>query len=247
MTEVRAIHLPQAEERKRLFLQLNQIEDVRFIFEEGVDGKCLDLPELKRTNIIVGGTQGMTFGLLGSGLAHRNLWLKSIELGQCLIVCEDDAVFRKDFHKQFTACMRFIPSDWDFLLLGYNFDSVLEVDMITGVEHFAGEFYNRKLGPLELQQFQQMCTPATVLPLRNAFGLPGYAVSPAGAKFLLNNVFPIQNRPIRVPALRRTILTGSVDTTMNALYRQMKAYACIPPLVVTPNEKDPADQDAKVN
>ena len=123
-----AIHLAQAEERKRRFLEMNQIEGVHFVFVDGVDGRQLDLEELLRQNLMRPGTSRFTFSTLGSGLAHRATWLQAAASELPTLVCEDDAAFRKDFRRQFEACTKAIPGDWDLILLGYNFDSVLDAE-----------------------------------------------------------------------------------------------------------------------
>ncbi len=239
--EVHTIHLAHAEQRKREFLKRNQLCGVEFTFEDGVDGKSLDLAAIVQQGLILRGTANYTSATLGSALAHRKLWLKSAAEDRPVIVSEDDAVFRLDFRAQLDLTMRAMPRDWDILLMGYNFNSVLHLDIIPGVEEFGGLFYRRRLGCSELDRFQKNEAPTGVFPLRNCFGLPCYALSPAGARFLLARVFPLHNRPVRIPALRKTIVSFSNDSIMNCLYELMKAYVCLPPLVVTPHNIDPDD------
>lgn len=233
---INVIHLSKATERKRTFFALNKIDNLHFELVEGIDSQLLDCDELKRQKLIKPGT---TFRTPGCGLTHRKLWLQSVETNTPLIVCEDDAVIRRDFREQFSKCMNVLPKDWDFLLLGYNFDSLLDVEIIAGTERLSGRFTDKKLAISGLKTFQKSITPVSVLPLRNAFGTPGYAVSPAGARHLLRNVFPLRNLTISIPYYGSTMETRSIDSMMNGLYAKMKAFACLPPLVVTPNQRDP--------
>ena len=241
-----AIHLPQALERRRKFLAANQIEGVRFAFVDGVDGRQLDARELARQRLMTPGTRGFTSSTLGSGLAHRAIWLQAAASGAPALAGEDDAVFRKDFRRQFDWCIGALPDDWDFILLGYNFDAVLEAEIIPGVESLRGHFLQRPLGESELRRFQETTAPVSVIPLKNAFGLPGYAISPAGARHLLSRVFPLHNRPVPIPALSRTIASFSVDCLMNALYSGMRAYASAQKLIPICSREDsvvPQGQD----
>ena len=233
---INVIHLSKASERKETFFALNKIDGLHFELVEGIDSRLLDCNELKRQNLIKAGT---TFRTPGCGLTHRKLWLQSVETQTPLIVCEDDVVIRRDFPEQFSKCINALPKDWDFLLLGYNFDSILDVDIIAGVERLSGRFTNQKLAVSGLKKFQRSISPVSVLPLRNAFGTPGYAISPTGARHLLQNVFPLRNLAILIPYFGRTMESRSIDTMMNGLYRNMKAFACLPPLLVTPNQRDP--------
>jgi glycosyl transferase, family 25 len=123
--------------------------------------------------------------------------------------------------------------------LGYNFDSFLDVDIIAGIERFSGRFTNKALTMSKLKIFQKSLAPISVLPLRHTFGTPAYAVSPSGAKYLLENVFPLRNVPVRLPFNGRTMVSYSMDALMNRLYGNMKAFISLPPLVVSPNKKDP--------
>lgn len=241
---IHVIHLPKAIRRKRTFLALNRIEGMRFEFVEGVDSNCLDFEELKRRRLTRPGT---TFRTPGCALTHRKLWLRSLETQTTLIVCEDDAVIRKDFSEQFSNCLTVLPAEWDILLLGYNFDSFLDVDIIPGIERLSGSFTNKRLTPSRLKLFQNSPYPVSVLPLRNAFGTPGYAVSPSGAKCLLGKVFPLRNLPVRLQYERRTMHAFSMDGLMNRLYGKMKAFACLPPLLVSPNVKDPKARIVKID
>jgi len=240
---INVIHLSRATKRKRAFFALNKIDGLTFKLVEGIDSRLVDCDELKRQNLIKAGT---TFRTPGCGLTHRKLWLQSVETQTPLIVCEDDAVIRHDFREQFSICMNVLPKDWDFLLLGYNFDSILEVEIIAGTERLSGRFTNTKLAISGLKEFQTSISPVSVLPLRNAFGTPGYAVSPTGARYLLRNVFPLRNLTISIPYYGRTMESRSIDSMMNGLYGKMKAFACLPPLVATPNQRDPHARFVKV-
>lgn len=241
---IHVIHLPKAIQRRKTFLALNTIDGIHFEFVEGVDSNRLDFEELIRRKLIKRGT---TFRTPGCSLAHRKVWLRAVETQTPLTVCEDDVVIRKDFPEQFSKCLKVLPHDWHILLLGYNFDSFLDVDVIAGIERLSGHFTNKKLTIPLLKKFQRWACPVSVLPLCHAFGTPGYAVSLSGAKFLLRNVFPLRNLPVLLPHEGRTMRAFSMDALMNRLYSKMKAFACLPPLVVSPNVKDPNAKIIKID
>jgi hypothetical protein len=132
-------------------------------------------------------------------------------------------------------------------ILGYNFDSFIDVEIIAGIEHLSGCFTNKKLTRDKLIHFQRSNTPVSVLPLRNAFGTPAYAVSPSGAEYLPKHVFPLRNVPVPLPYERRTMQTFTMDGLMNRLYGKMKAFVCLPPLVVSPNKKNPRAKVVRID
>lgn len=241
---IHVIHLPNATERKITFCSLNRVAGVRFEVVEGVDSNGLDLQQLRRQRLIRPHT---TFRTPGCALAHRNLWLQASETQMPLIACEDDAVIRMDFLKQFSSCVSSLPADWDLILLGYNFDSFLDVEIIPGVERLSGGFTDKLLSIRRLKKFQGSTFPVSVMPLRQAFGTPGYAVSPSGAKFLLDHVFPLRNLPVALSFQKRILASHSMDGIMNRFYSKMKAYVCLPPLVVSPNIKNPNARIARVS
>jgi glycosyl transferase family 25 len=242
--EVSVIHLPRAKARKKFFLSTNRLKGVNYVFMDGIDSARLDLHKMKQQGLIVAGT---TFRTPGCGLTHRSLWLKAAKRNKPMVICEDDAVFRKDFSDQFRRCMNALPGNWHFLLLGYNFDSILDVEVIAGVEAFGGRFTNEKLGVSKLRHFQKAKLPVGIMPLLNAFGTPGYAISPSGAQFLLDHVFPLSNRQIKFCLRGDRLMTRTVDAIMNGLYSKMEAYVCLPPLLITPNVKSPAAKYVKIN
>lgn len=241
---IHVIHLSNATARKITFCSLNKNVGVRFEMVEGVNTNDLDLRQIERQNLIRPHT---TFRTPGCALSHRNLWLRASETQMPLIACEDDAVVRMDFLKQFSNCITSLPADWDLILLGYNFDSFLDAEIIPGVERLSGEFTNKSLTISRLKKFQASTLPVSVMPLRQAFGTPGYAVSPSGAKFLLDHVFPLRNLPVSLFFQKRTLASHSMDGIMNRFYCKMKAYVCLPPLVVSPNIKNPNARIVRVS
>lgn len=242
MIEVYIIHLEYNEGRKKVFSTYNNAPGIRFIYEKAIDGSNLNIPELVTNGLVVAGTKYYTQGQLGCALSHRNLWLKTLVLQVPLIVCEDDAVLRNDFAAQWEQCLNQLPEDWDILLLGFNFDSIIKFQIIPGVEQLSGRFENRPLDDTRLRCFQATTIPPIVLPLANAFGTPGYAISPKGAQTLLTRCFPLNNGLVTVPLIQRTFAARSIDCLLNIHYQKIKAFVTFPPLVVTPNRKEPAAQ-----
>jgi hypothetical protein len=158
-------------------------------------------------------------------------------------VCEDDAVFRADIAERWRSIERLLPNDWDLVLFGYNFDSGITMDLIPGVQSFRSSFDNRPVDEAAIERFRDCVQPVLLTKLENAFGLPAYAVSPAGAARLLNTCFPMRNEEFFVPCLNRHLRAGSMDSLMNNYYRNWQAFATFPPLVLSVNDKAKSDTD----
>jgi glycosyl transferase family 25 len=235
MFDCHVINLARTPERMAAFYRQNGGCGLAFRRFEAVDGNSIDPDDAVRNKIIKPNTKWDTKGTLGVALSHRTLWEKAIAEQRPLMVFEDDAYVREDFKTSFGDALAHV-SDWDIILLGYNTDSLLEIDMISGFV-FDGLFALRYPSPEQLRKFAMTRMPTVLLRLRHAFGICGYAVSPSGAAKLRDGCFPMDNRMLEFPNTGRRFRAYSIDGLMNSIYASMKAYVCVPPLVLPPNDK----------
>ncbi len=236
MLRVCVLNLKRRRDRRDRFEKLNQQKGLHFIWVEAVDGRELlqkhsDLSKLADSQH----RQHSTAGHIGCALSHKLLWHEAVERNVTLLVCEDDAILCSDFGDAFLRVHQQLPPDWDFLLLGYNFDSVLDVKLLPGID-IRGTFSTRALSEQAILAFKSgLATPA-VLPLNNAFGFTTYAISPKGARQLLELCFPLTGMAVAVPALGKVIRPAStLDMVANAYYRALRAFCTVPPLAIVPN------------
>ena len=68
----------------------------------------------------------------------------------------------------------------------------------------------------------------------SGLGLAGYVISASGAARLLEWALPLRTLPITTPELPRVIV--SLDGQLNAGYRDLQAFVCIPPLAAGANQ-----------
>jgi len=124
--------------------------------------------------------------------------------------------------------------DWNIVLFGYNTDSVLTVD----TEKARRTYVFRTKYPSEGMLLRNaMSTPEVAfLKLHHAFGLCGYAISPKGANILSRHCFPLDDRALHVARIGR-IRASTLDCMMNAFFSKTRAFACYPPVVLSPNDK----------
>jgi len=174
-------------------------------------------------------------GMIGAALSHRALWRRCAEQGKNYLVFEDDAVIRHDAKAMLFPLLRSIGS-WDIVLLGYNFDSVLDFRVSDDID-FGGSFSQWYPTPEQIARFSQSRDPVTLLRLNVALGACAYAVSPSGARNLMQACFPMDNRAVSVRFLDRSFPSYGLDCMMAVAYRNLRAFVCVPPLAMTPNEK----------
>jgi hypothetical protein len=151
-------------------------------------------------------------------------------------IAEDDAVLNRRFSEKARKVMAKLPADWDIILWGWNFDSILHCEIIEGLKQGVMRF---DAAPLREKQdrFQELDVDPLPLRLFGAFGVLCYSVSPKGARFLRSHCFPLRNEIIPIPGLGRPLRNFSIDVLMNKYYRVLNAFVSFPPLAWSENDK----------
>jgi glycosyl transferase family 25 len=237
--EIVYINLASRPDRNERFLRLNAgLADFRRM--DAVVGATQRVEDLVRAGVIVEPLTSFTPGALGNALSHKQVWEQCAASDAVVTLAEDDAAISRHFLRKAPEVLAKLPPDWDIILWGWNFDSVLHVALMDGIKESVAHFDARPLGP-RVAEFQ--AADYEVMPLRlvNAFGIVSYSISPAGARRLLAACFPLRNDVIPIPGLNRQLLNISLDATMNKHYRSLRSYVCFPPLVWTENDKASSD------
>jgi glycosyl transferase, family 25 len=238
--ECYVISLARTPNKLKAFIEENAATGLSFRHFEAVDGAALEWSECVSNGLIRQNARGYRRGTLGTASSHRALWRRAVTERVPVLVFEDDVCCRHDILMQLERVSRII-SNWDILLLGYNTDAVLEVG-VTPTCSYGGFFSQPRPSPQDLAEFAGAKHEVTALPLKNAFGMCSYLVSPDGAEKLLAKVFPLDNRELIVP-YNRYLGRGdraecrTLDMNVNTVYRHIAAYAVVPPLALPPNDK----------
>ena len=227
------ISLERTPERTERFLKSNA-HITGFEWMPGLDGKLLD-----RQTIINKGLMDpncdFTAGAIGSGLTHITLWARIAQSGKPAHIFEDDAFLCRNFEQESDRIIASLPQDWDIILWGNNYDSILEFELLPGITHCTAMFDQDALRR-GIPAFLNMDVSSSPFGLIQTFGICGYALSPRGADRLLKLCLPFKSVPVTYPGLgMRVLTTSSVDHLMNIHYRNIKAYTSLPPLCVTDN------------
>jgi glycosyl transferase family 25 len=173
-------------------------------------------------------------GDLGCALSHLHLWETALRSDAPLTVFEDDTVLNQHFARRSAAVLDGLPEDWDIVLWGWNFDTVMVVDFLPGVSQAIVACDQEALRG-RLSHFQQLDFDVAAQPLVCAFGLMAYSVSPRGARKLLGNCLPLRPFKLLIGGPSFTVENRSIDVVTNAYYPKLRAFVCFPPLVVSPN------------
>ncbi|MDN5002303.1 glycosyltransferase family 25 protein [Bradyrhizobium sp. GCM10027634] len=225
------VNLNRQPEKFESFLRLNAGTGIAFERFEASDGASFSPEEALGMNLVVPGSQ-FTAGAVGCAASHVRIWQQTIQSGIPALVFEDDAIVRHDITERLDVVRRL--EDWDYVALGYNTDSTLEVELTPGFRS-AMVFSPKQPTDQNAAAFQTSTSEVTALRLSSCFGTAGYVVSPRGAKKLLELCLPMENRFLKLPVFNRMVPVLGVDGMMNFIYQSIEAFACLSPLVIPRN------------
>lgn len=234
MNPVRIISLDDADARRASFAAQNQHLDYEIV--NAVRGTTIDPQVLGNPNLFADNLE-YTKGAFGCALSHLAAWFESIDTQQPVTVAEDDAIFRHDFHTQQQRLLASLPDDWDIVVWGWNFDSILSLNAMPGISQTVMLFDQQTLRS-KTDEFQRSTQAPVLLPLDKCFGTPAYTISPKGAARFVEECFPLKNYVVHFPVLNRSLPNNGIDIAMNRVYAVSSSYACFPPLAITKNEHE---------
>lgn len=231
--EISLVNLDRSPERLAAFRRINT-HLASVVRVPAMEGSRFSRPLLIEKKILAEPMAEYTNGAIGCALSHLSLWETAVREKKTLTVAEDDAVFHSHFDALAPSLIASLPQDWDILLWGWNFDSILLFDMLPGAPCL-GNFDQQQLRSA-VAAYQTSKIDPRAFRLMRAFGTVAYSVSPAGAERLYGHCVPIRPMNTFYPGLNRTLSNTGIDRMMNEAYPSLQSYVCFPPLVVTEND-----------
>lgn len=230
---IHVINLDRSPERLREFLRWNgHLPGIQRF--PAIDGSTIDRQALIAAGTIAPGLK-YTDGAIGCALSHLHFWEAAAASGEAITVCEDDAIFHHGFLEHAPRLLASLPEDWDLVMWGWNFDSILQFDLLPGASQCLGAFDQAKLRGA-LDHYQRLALTPAPFRLIRAFGTVCYTLSPAGARKLLDRCLPIRPFTIPFPMVSPKFPNNGIDIAMNREYESLNAFVSLPPLVVTAND-----------
>lgn len=232
--KIRVISLESSIDRRESFADNNRHID--FCFFPAIDGTSL-APEM--INDPETFTQPLQYssGAYGCALSHLALWEKASAMNEPLTILEDDAVLRFDFTNRMQASISALPQGWDIILWGWNFDAPLSIKVLGNISPVVLLFDQAALRN-GIDRFQLCDDDPHAYRLDQGFGTPAYTISPDGARKFKSICFPIRDFTLDTPANPSGVRNNGIDIVMNQIYGLTMAYACFPPLAITPNRSE---------
>jgi len=233
------INLPDRPDRNAAFQKLNShLPLINRV--DAAQARDIDIQKLISARVIAGPLPNFSPASLANALSHKRIWDHYAKKSEAVTIAEDDAVFNHHFARKSAQVLAALPSDWDMILWGWNFDAHLDVEILPGLKRCIMVFEGKKLGS-KVHDFQRLDCELAPLGVIGAFGTVAYSASPKGLKTLLQNCFPLKHELIHMSCISKAIWNCSLDVTMNKFFPTMKAYVCTPPLVWTENDKSLSD------
>ena len=179
---IHVINLDRSPDRLADFQRRNAhlVDVVRF---PAIDARRLDREQLIRDGSLASDCH-YNGGFLGSAMSHILLWRKAAEEERTITVFEDDVVVSRRFAERSKAYVASLPTDWDFVQWGWNFDAFLWVDVIPQIIRAQMAFDQDQLRQ-NIYDFQNADTIPAPVRLLHSFGIHSYSVTPKGASALL--------------------------------------------------------------
>ncbi|HVM80208.1 MAG TPA: glycosyltransferase family 25 protein [Stellaceae bacterium] len=181
--------------------------------------------------------QQMPRPAIGNALSHLAIWRMALTSSEPTTILEDDAVVHRDFLGLAGRVIRVLPADWAMIVWGWNFDAPIQFQILPGVTP-CRVFFDQNALRRSVSGFQTL--PLSPVPYRHqgSFGTIGYSVSPGGARLLIDTIFPMRKETaVACPSMGRLQALEGLDVALHRVYAGGKAYVCLPPLVVTKNDR----------
>lgn len=242
---IHLINLDRSPERLTAFCDLNRhLTSVsRF---PAIEGGVLNVDALVQQGLVTNDILSngfFTLGALGCAISNIALWDRSIANNQMVTISEDDAIFNYDFEPCAEEMLKSLPTDWDIIYWGFNFDMFLGFDMLPAVSPCFAKFDQSKMRAGTEAFQKQSITPKTFKAIW-VFGTLCYSISPKGAQVIKNKILPLRPKIVSLPEVESLPSFGSswrtvgIDNCINAVHREIKSFVCFPPLVISKNEPD---------
>lgn len=229
------ISLRRTPERLEAFRSINADRGVPYQLLEAVDGRELRREDLLAASLI---TDDISWGpgALGAAMSHRLCWEHARETGRPVGILEDDVYLRRDFVARVTELCDLLVDGWEIIHLGYNTDSLLDVEVAPGCR-LRGGYDNLYPTVEQCERFVLSEGPVAPVSMDLSFGNCCYLVSPKGAERLIEGCFPLSNTSQNIPVLQAALIAKSKDALMNGMYWKMASYVCVPPVAMPLNDK----------
>ena len=136
--------------------------------------------------------------------------------------------------------LSFLPRDWDFIQWGSLFASPCYVWVDFGISKATVRQYGKRRyqGAEGHRQFQTEDRFSYPVRMLHSFGTQGYSISAAAARAALDYCLPLRDRMIHFPEVEIRTPDQGIDIALSGFWANLKAFICLPPLVIPAEGED---------
>lgn len=239
------INLERRPDRRQRFLEWNGRQPLRFEFFAAADGSRVDRAKLIERGLLDGEDTRFNGGSLGNALSQLSLWQACAAGREPFLIFEDDACLRGDFWRHARPTMERYLSAHDLIAFGFNTDCITALASSDGFVSAIRFDETIKHRPDYFAAYSRLKDERPQLfRCLQFWGTLAYAITPAGARRLIDACFPLSSRErIEIIGEQRSFAPYGLDGMVNLAIQKGKlnVVACYPPLVLGPNSH--ADSD----
>ena len=214
----------------------NALEQWNVHVLEGIDGKqhkeLFEKSRLISRNVL----NGWSLGAIGSALSHMLSWRLCLKLDKPILVVEDDAILATKLNYSLQSLLHERGDQPPFLLLGWNFDSLLQAELEAGLG-IISLFEPAYPDESDLKKIVNSPAKRVLCKLKRCFGLPAYLITPKTAQTLLNQVNPLTAEVISMGRGIPEHYSETLDGILNNQYEKIGAEIVFPPLAIAINDQ----------
>jgi GR25 family glycosyltransferase involved in LPS biosynthesis len=241
--QIHVISLDRTPDRFAEFVRTNDLPGLEIVKVPAVDGEAIDRGALIAQGII---SEDLSFtpNSIACALSHMDCWRRAVDTDTNIIVCEDDAVFHRDFLRV-RRSIESAVAKFDILYWGYNLDMHVAFH-VPGFGDCVSMFNESDFADSNnIAAFRSAVFNLNVHRVKRIFGLLCYTITPNGARDLLSSYRPLRNKKTQFEiglGFRRShtasIESSGIDVHMGVCdMADRLAYAVVPPIVISPNDK----------
>tara|TARA_B100000674_G_scaffold382195_2_gene325125 strand:+ start:1471 stop:2241 length:771 start_codon:yes stop_codon:yes gene_type:complete len=234
------ISLKRTPERLKAFYDFNKnsLVDWKVDVIHGIDGFGQEQINQQSRWVSASAREHWTKGAIGSALSHIKAWRRCIELNQEVIIVEDDTILAMNLKSKLED-LKLIgnaANHSSFVLLGWNTDSVLQAELLPGLEMislFEPIYPNHQ----QIEQIINSDRKPHLCNLNVCFGLPAYWINPKTANELLDTCMPLKTENNNMTRGIPQHFLVTLDGMLTNRYKEINAKVTIPPLALALNDQ----------
>jgi len=233
------INLERRVDRRRQFLAWNEQQPLAFEFFAAADGTRIDRGKLIAAGLLDATDREFNNGALGNALSQLALWRACAAGREPYLVFEDDACLRGDFWQHAKPMIERYLAPHHLMLFGFNTDSVTSLRGSDGFVSAMRFDESIKRHPRFFEEYRRLRdVRPNLFHCRQFWGTLAYAISPRGARALIDACFPLSSRrKVELIGENRELAPCGLDGMMNLALQEQRldVVACYPALVLGPN------------